>query len=602
MTYTCLNDSSHTKTEPIDKIRNTIQVYYRLRSMYYGLTEAPVGDWEANGAIEAYIGGKIIVSYSIKNTLRDERYAYGEYRDIAGNPLQTSPALEKIPYTTRSSSPETNYQTYNDYYLEIDVVEGNELTLYLQTPDASDPTGGHMDFTIYSIPPATAGTQSVSPRQSMSPMSSVKTLKSSSSKTAVSKAASSKATALKAPSAKASPDPIEVNADSATLITTGTTTYDALNTMINRIGYTDGGVEHHYYIVEKIYSGTLGTDGWTASYNVDLADDQNNPYTYVFVETDPAPDTGWETTYAGQDEPGQSIGGKTIITNKQAALPTGALEITKNVTYNNGEVPADKQFLLNKTFTFSITKGGTEITGGPFTITGSDSLLVPNLEEGDYVISETDSAGLVLKTVTGGSGHDDTAKTVTVHVTSGKTAKADLLDTAKAAFTNNYTEYEVVVIKEDNTDTSLKLNGAVFDLYEASQVDAGGSLKPEAEAKATGLTTAGTGDSKGKVSLGALTPGKYYLFEQSAPDGYDRLTELIEININDGTVSLSQWNSVRSGTIIQGKTELEVYNNPGVELPHTGGPGTRLFTILGSILILGAGVLLWRRRRLRRFI
>ena len=35
----------------------------------------------------------------------------------------------------------------------------------------------------------------------------------------------------------------------------------------------------------------------------------------------------------------------------------------------------------------------------------------------------------------------------------------------------------------------------------------------------------------------------------------------------------------------------------GPELPSTGGPGTRLFTILGSILILGAGVLLWRRRR-----
>ena len=43
---------------------------------------------------------------------------------------------------------------------------------------------------------------------------------------------------------------------------------------------------------------------------------------------------------------------------------------------------------------------------------------------------------------------------------------------------------------------------------------------------------------------------------------------------------------------------ITITNNPGVALPSTGGPGTRLFTILGSILILGAGVLLWRRRRL----
>ena len=34
------------------------------------------------------------------------------------------------------------------------------------------------------------------------------------------------------------------------------------------------------------------------------------------------------------------------------------------------------------------------------------------------------------------------------------------------------------------------------------------------------------------------------------------------------------------------------------ELPSTGGIGTNIFYILGSILILGAGLLMWRRRRL----
>ena len=36
----------------------------------------------------------------------------------------------------------------------------------------------------------------------------------------------------------------------------------------------------------------------------------------------------------------------------------------------------------------------------------------------------------------------------------------------------------------------------------------------------------------------------------------------------------------------------------GEALPSTGGPGTRFFTLLGSILICLAGVMLWRRRRL----
>ena len=54
------------------------------------------------------------------------------------------------------------------------------------------------------------------------------------------------------------------------------------------------------------------------------------------------------------------------------------------------------------------------------------------------------------------------------------------------------------------------------------------------------------------------------------------------------------------GELLTGEGTITI-NNQSIatyELPSTGGPGTRLFTILGSILILGAGVLLWRRRRL----
>ena len=82
------------------------------------------------------------------------------------------------------------------------------------------------------------------------------------------------------------------------------------------------------------------------------------------------------------------------------------------------------------------------------------------------------------------------------------------------------------------------------------------------------------------------------------------LSEPVVITVNASGVTYNQSGSSQSmsneGVIHQKETDpytLIVTNSAGYELPSTGGPGTRAYTILGSILILGAGVLLWRRRR-----
>ena len=80
------------------------------------------------------------------------------------------------------------------------------------------------------------------------------------------------------------------------------------------------------------------------------------------------------------------------------------------------------------------------------------------------------------------------------------------------------------------------------------------------------------------------------------------LTDPAEITVNADKVQYKQISnslSTSNGGVSGGREEgytLVVTNNAGYELPSTGGPGTRLFTIFGSTLILGAGVLLWRRR------
>ena len=64
----------------------------------------------------------------------------------------------------------------------------------------------------------------------------------------------------------------------------------------------------------------------------------------------------------------------------------------------------------------------------------------------------------------------------------------------------------------------------------------------------------------------------------------------------DLTIKVSIENPEKTNRALNG--QYIINKQPGAALPNTGGPGTRLFTILGLTLALGAGVLLWRRRRL----
>ena len=123
----------------------------------------------------------------------------------------------------------------------------------------------------------------------------------------------------------------------------------------------------------------------------------------------------------------------------------------------------------------------------------------------------------------------------------------------------------------------------------------------------------GTGENQiAEIGVKDLKPGTYYLVETEAPAGY-YMSEPVKIEVK---VRTTMNNTVSQDTVdvtasiggkpvagdklshSEGAWTLKIMNTAGYELPSTGGPGTRIFTILGSILILGAGVLLWRRRRL----
>ena len=115
--------------------------------------------------------------------------------------------------------------------------------------------------------------------------------------------------------------------------------------------------------------------------------------------------------------------------------------------------------------------------------------------------------------------------------------------------------------------------------------------------QATVVTT----DATGYAEFIGLGVGEYFLIEVKAPDGYNQLTEDIEIVVGVERTDehgLIVWDPEldEDGNVVEYVAHIE--NNVGTELPSTGGMGTTLFYVLGSILVIGAVVLLVTKKRM----
>ena len=97
----------------------------------------------------------------------------------------------------------------------------------------------------------------------------------------------------------------------------------------------------------------------------------------------------------------------------------------------------------------------------------------------------------------------------------------------------------------------------------------------------------------GKVTVVGFDNGVYYLEETAAPAGYNKLTARKEFTIADANLD-----SVFSGGIYSTGSGVHVVNKTGTMLPETGGVGTVIFVVLGTLAVLGAGVLLVTKKRM----
>lgn len=176
---------------------------------------------------------------------------------------------------------------------------------------------------------------------------------------------------------------------------------------------------------------------------------------------------------------------------------------------------------------------------------------------------------------------------------------------------------KIQILKVDNKNKDTKLAGAQFVLRcktpnttDNATAVAGNYYKftaAEGETKAktewievdpdevTDLIAAGEADKitvvttndNGEASFDGLEDGTYELIEIVAPDGYNLLTDPVEVVIAGDPEDVSTL-TVTS----------EIGNNSGTELPSTGGIGTTIFYVVGAILVIGAGVVLVTRRRM----
>lgn len=235
------------------------------------------------------------------------------------------------------------------------------------------------------------------------------------------------------------------------------------------------------------------------------------------------------------------------------------------------------------------------------TVTGANNTTVTIGKDSKIIVKY--SATLNENAVVGEAGNTNTVNLVysnNPNNTSTGTTKDDKVTV--------YT-FQLNVTKVDGTNNGTKLAGAKFKLYYETdntkyyvkEVTDDNTIKSwtRTENEALELTT----DNNGNITVKGLKEGTYYLEETEAPDGYNKLTAPVKVEIANDSTNIHRLDSVKAdgvdGTVSDDKAigTITVANNKGSTLPSTGGMGTKLFYTIGGILMAGAAIVLVVRKR-----
>lgn len=168
----------------------------------------------------------------------------------------------------------------------------------------------------------------------------------------------------------------------------------------------------------------------------------------------------------------------------------------------------------------------------------------------------------------------------------------------EAVPTITYT-YEFDLVK--TTTSNEVLNGAKFKLYTkkdntTNYIDL---VKVKEENGINYYRPAKNGETAVEIEAGiakisGLDSNTYYLDETVVPEGFNKLATDPSITLNNAS------NNATLDGVKYLNGGIQVINYTGSELPSTGGMGTTMFVTIGSMLVLGFGLLLVTKLRMAK--
>ena len=330
------------------------------------------------------------------------------------------------------------------------------------------------------------------------------------------------------------------------------------------------------------------------------------------------------------------------------------IEVPKNIekltTFTVTDTPTN---LEDKTDTINVVK--VKVAGESADTTldkGTDYTVTPNASTGGFTLTFKKTASVEAcagRTVT--ITYDAVVKDTAVVGENGNLNKATLTYTNKInthgspTTPSTYTiedsavmySFGIKVVKTKENGTTA-LPGVVFDLYRVAKAGETSNVDDETVKKAgldstkswihvkSGLTT----DEKGIIDTSnsanttnythGLANGDYYLVETKTAEGYNLLTEPVQVNLHvtakvtwdekttfDESSGKLTKRTITSTTFENSESDTsalvvaKVINRKGFELPVTGGFGTLLFSGIGLLLVLvGVSVLFSLKKKNNR--